>query len=240
MKCGTSSLYSYLSHHPQVVPPNRKEIHFFDNNYEKGVGWYRSHFPSVFKVKLGKYVTGEASPYYLYHPCVAKRISEVAPNVKLIALLRDPVDRAISHYWHEVNKGREDLRMEEAFEREEERLGDEKKKLKKCDGYHSFNHQHFSYLDRGNYVGQIEKFSGKFPEENILLLKSESLFYNTKKTFRDVEDFLGIDRVEMDIGETRNEGEYGKEVPRHVRGRLEAYYRDQKAEIEENFGIRFE
>jgi hypothetical protein len=240
MKCGTSSLYFYLASHPQVITPTRKEIHFFDNNFEKKVGWYRSHFPSIAKMKSGIYITGEASPYYLYHPHVARRIYQTIPNVKLIALLRNPVDRAISHYWHQVNKGREDLPMEEAFEVEKERISADKERLKKEKQYYGFNHRHYSYLDRGKYVGQIERFERRFSSDQILILKSEELFFNAKETIEEVEDFLGIERAEMEVGETRNKGEYGREAPKHVRDRLAAYYRDQKAQIEEKYGIRFE
>lgn len=240
MKCGTSSLYFYLASHPQVLTPTRKEIHFFDNNFEKGDGWYRSHFPAIAKMKFGGYVTGEASPYYLYHPHVAGRIYRKIPSVKLIALLRNPVDRAISHYWHQVNKGREDLPMEEAFEVEKERINADKERLKKEKHYYGFNHRHYSYLDRGNYVGQIERFERRFSSDQILILKSEELFFNTKETIEDVEDFLGIEKAGMDVGETRNKGEYGREAPKCVRDRLTAYYRDQMAQIEEKYGIRFE
>jgi hypothetical protein len=188
----------------------------------------------------GEYITGEASPYYLYHPHVARRVFSVVPDPKLIVLLRDPVDRAISHYWHMVNSGREDLSIEEAFECEPERLEDEKYKLHSSEGYYSFNHQMFSYLDRGKYLEQIERFREYFDEGRILILKSERLFNETQDTYNEVTDFLGIDRHTLDVKETKNEGEYKRETPISILRRLEEYYSEQKAQIEEELGIRFE
>jgi hypothetical protein len=97
-KGGTSSLYSYLCTHPEVWPATKKEVHFFDNHFSETEEWYRSHFPSRLKLKLTGRITGEASPYYLFHPLAPRRMADVAPKAKLIMLLRNPVKRAISHY----------------------------------------------------------------------------------------------------------------------------------------------
>ena len=102
-RCGTSSLYSYLIEHPQIAPATRKELHYFDLNYAAGDEWYRSQFPQFpdtpFDGRLT--VTGEASPYYLFHPMAAERCASVVPDAKLIVMVRDPVERAYSHYHHE-------------------------------------------------------------------------------------------------------------------------------------------
>lgn len=239
-RCGTSSLYSYLTSHPQVIPASRKEVHFFDNNFDKGELWYRKHFPSVVRMLSGEYITGEASPYYLYHPHVARRISEVIQDPKLVVLLRDPVDRAISHYWLEVNQcENEDLTMEDAFEREDKRLKAEKERLILDEGYYSFNYQHFSYLDRGKHLQQIERFKRYFDEEQILVIKSESLFEETQSTYEKVTDFLNIERYILDLTDARNTGKYDRETPQQIRNRLEEYYSDQKVRIEEELGISF-
>jgi hypothetical protein len=108
MKSGTTSLYNYLVQHPNVLKGAKKEIHFFDWQYEKGLPYYRSQFPTqpykIFMRSFRKYefICGEASPYYFFHPHVARRVAQDLPHVKLIAILRNPVDRAYSHYWHWV------------------------------------------------------------------------------------------------------------------------------------------
>ena len=91
--CGTTSLYDYLAKHPNVLLSYVKEIHFFDHSYNKGLLWYRSFFP--LRIIKGKRMTGEASPYYIFHSHSAKRIAKTLPSVKLIVMLRNPVDRSI-------------------------------------------------------------------------------------------------------------------------------------------------
>jgi hypothetical protein len=151
-RCGTTSLYSYLIGHPYVASALQKEIHFFDLNFKKGVSWYRTQFP-----QLGEqgFITGEGSPYYIFHPHVPKRIFDTVPRAKLILLLRNPVDRAYSHYHHEVKLGVEPLSFEDAIDREEERLHGQGEKIIADESYYSFNHQHYSYLCRGVYAYQL-------------------------------------------------------------------------------------
>ncbi len=103
-RAGTSSLYYYLSQHPQILPAVRKELHFFDDHYRRGLGWYRSQFPT--RGARGT-ITGEATPYYLSHPHAPARIQRLLPQARLIVLLRNPVERAISHYFFEVSHQRE-------------------------------------------------------------------------------------------------------------------------------------
>src|SRR5437764_5111475 len=110
---GTTSLYHYLKTHPCVQLANTKDTHFFDKKFNKGLSWYRGHFPT----RLGKYytqrvrqqpfVTGEASPSYLFHPHAPGRVAQLLPSARLIVLLRNPVDRAYSQYFHAVKLGHE-------------------------------------------------------------------------------------------------------------------------------------
>jgi len=104
-KTGTSSLFNYLSMHPQVINSNKKEVHYFDKNFERPLNWYKQFFP--FKFIANNYTIGEATPDYLYHPFVAQRIYNTIPGVKLIIILRNPVERVISHYFQAVRKNNE-------------------------------------------------------------------------------------------------------------------------------------
>ncbi len=135
MRGGTTSLYSYLTEHPNIGPAYMKEVHFFDVYFHKGLPWYRAQFPSTVqkyyteRVQKQNFITGEASPYYLFHPHAPRRIARLLPHVKLIVQLRNPVSRAYSHYYHEVNGGHEKLSFAEAIDREEDRIGKETEKL---------------------------------------------------------------------------------------------------------------
>lgn len=191
-KCGTTFLHRILGWHPSVEPASAKELHYFDLNPGKGINWYRAHFPLSSPGRKREFITGEASPYYLFHPHAAARMVRTIPNVRLILLLRDPVDRAYSHYQHRVRKGIETLGFEEALEAEERRLDGELEKMMEDKLYNSYNHQHFSYLSRGIYVDQIKEWSSRFGSERMLVLKSEDLFDYPSHTLRRVLEFLGL------------------------------------------------
>lgn len=197
-RCGTTSLFQYLCQHPEVRPSTPKEVHYFSNNYLKGNTWYRSHFPlqsqktAVESKPDEKFVSGEATPYYLLHPLAPRRAAETVPHARLILLLRDPVKRAYSHYYHEVNMGVEPLSFEEAVRKEEERLEGEFDKLTGDETYRSFNYQHFSYLARGIYADQIKRWLKFYPLDSMLILNSDNLNRDPIKTFQTVTDFLGL------------------------------------------------
>src|SRR5438093_4320202 len=114
-RAGTTSLYRYLSRHPAVAPAVlAKGAHYFDTAFDRGLPWYRGHFPTRMtaeriRAREGTFATGEGSPYYLFHPLAAERIAAALPGVKLVALLRDPVERASSHWVHEAERGFEQL-----------------------------------------------------------------------------------------------------------------------------------
>lgn len=215
-KCGTTFLYHLLRQHPHVIPAAKKEVHFFDMRFHKGVKWYRSQFPTLERGQEPTIITGEASPYYLYHPHAAKRASEVVPHVKLIALLRDPIDRAFSDYHDKSRQGREPLTFEEAIEAEESRLRGEKEKMLADETYVSRNDRAFSYLSRGIYVDQLREWHKFFGEEQILVLKSEDMFSNITGTLKKVSNFLCLSDLSIDVpprSENRNEGQYAPMKP---------------------------
>lgn len=187
-RCGTTSLYNYLIDHPGVGAATRKEVHYFDLYYDKGLDWYLTNFPE----REAAAVTGEASPYYLFHPHAPRRVWQTMPHVKLIVLLRDPVDRAFSHFHHEVRLQRETLSFEEALATENERLRGEVDKILANENYHSFNHRHFSYLSRGVYADQLSAWTGLFPRDQMLLLRSEDLYKDPFAAFSRVTRFLGL------------------------------------------------
>src|SRR5690242_6983741 len=141
---GTTSLYHYLEAHPCIGPSTTKEIHFFDRRVNKGIAWYRGHFPTriekyyVERLHGRAFITGEASPSYLFHPHVPRRIAKVLPHTKLIILLRNPIDRAYCQYYHSLELGYETLSFEEAIQGEEERTAREREKMLKDEGYESY------------------------------------------------------------------------------------------------------
>jgi len=196
-RSGTTSLFYYLSQHPQILPSFTKEVHFFDgglnpeiDNFKKGLRWYRGHF----RLKIfctTDCVAGEASPLYIYNPLAPLRIKQHIENVKLIAVLRNPTERAISHYFHEVKKRREWLPPLQAFQEEERRMNE----VMTGNDYKSNAFIHFSYKKRGLYKEQLERYLRYFCREQLLILNSEVLFQDPQKFLRTVFDFLEVDRT---------------------------------------------
>lgn len=198
-KGGTSSLYHHLSCHPQVMEAYSKEIHYFDTQYRRGELWYRASFPHHVERRVrekslsARTVTGEATPYYLYHPHVPARIARDLPHVKLLVLLRHPTDRAFSHYHHVRRRDLETLSFEEAVAAESKRLREPKAKMGKDEFHNSTAHRDFSYVDRGIYVDQLERYAKHFSSRQILVLQSESFFRSPQANLDRVLEFLHLD-----------------------------------------------
>ncbi|MFZ4520871.1 MAG: sulfotransferase domain-containing protein [Bacteroidales bacterium] len=232
-KGGTSSLFNYLNQHPGVRLPKQKEIHFFDYNYNKGLQWYRNWFP--FLTFSGK-VTGEASPYYLFHPVVPRRVFCNCPNVKIIVLLRNPIDRAYSHYIMEVTKGFElSATFEEAIDMEEVRLAGEYERLIGEANDYSFNHQHFSYLSRGLYFEQIKEWMKYFPPHQFLFIRSESFFANTISELNKVFEFLNLPIISNVDLTPENSGSYAA-MKESTRGFLEKHFNEPNNDLKNLLG----
>ncbi len=242
-KAGTSSLHYYLCQHPQLLPACVKEVHFFDggldpyvDTYGKTQAWYRAHFP-LQRTKRADQKVFEASPLYIFNPLAPKRIVELVPRVKLIALLRNPVERAISHYYHETRLGHEALAIMEALEREEERLTPV---IERHD-YKDASFIHHSYKSRGCYHEQIERYVGCVPRDNLLIVGSEQFFAEPHETLRAVLQFVGVDSnfAVKDL-RRRNVGDNRKEVADGVREYLNAYFRTRNQMlydlVGENYG----
>ncbi len=181
-KAGTTALFNFMKGHPEISLSTEKELHYFSSNYEKGLEWYEGKF----RVKKGAKAIGEASPSYMYDERVPERIKSTLPDVKLIFILRHPVDRAYSHYWHRVNRsGSENLSFEEAIKRAIEA---EKKGVKEGE-----DAERISYLTRGKYAEHLERFKKVFPEERMLVLIHRDLKNKPEEVMRRVFEFIGVD-----------------------------------------------
>ena len=220
-KGGTSFLYYLLTRHPLVEPAARKELHFFDQPeyFDNGAEWYRRCFPRLSSKDGQRSITGEATPYYMFDPPVAERMAEVVPQARLIALLRNPIDRAFSHYQMQVKRGTEPLTFEEAIEQE-----------------------HSSYVSRGIYVKQLLRWFEFFSKEQMLILKSEDFFERPVETFKVVLNFLYLpdwqpDASELQLG--RHTGAYKRKMDPSTRRRLEAYFEPYNQRLYEYLDVDF-
>lgn len=218
MKCATSSFFSVLSEHPGIAPPFRKETHFFTKGYSRGTSWYRAHFP---KRGEGAALTGEATPDYLFDLSAPERVAELLPHAKLLVLLRDPVERAISHYHHEVRMGRETLELAEA-------LAVEEKRIEQARGTEAEQEVrlHASYAARGNYAGSLRRWLRHFDPSSFHVVDSADFQRDPGTELARATDFLGIARPShCPPARQRNAGSYAMppdDVIRDLRSRFEA------------------
>ena len=239
-KGGTTFLYDLLVKHPFVKSAKLKEIHYFDEHFARGLWWYRSHFPLqidryVARQKQQTFITGEASPYYMLHPHSLRRMADIIPHAQLIVLLRNPVDRAYSHYHHQVRKKRETLAFEDAIAAEASRLQGELEKMLEDESYFSFNHRHFTYLERGKYIEQLQSLEQFFDKRQILILKSEDLYGNTILSLKKVLDFLNLPEWTPKKLKALNVGRYSN-LERETRDKLQAYFAPYNQKLYEYLG----
>lgn len=179
MRSGTTSLARWLGEHPEVRVAPEKEIHFFDLHFDRGLDWYASRFRLRGDVPP---VLLEATQSYMYDPESLQRIAGVLPGVRLVAILRDPVDRAYSHYWLNRSIGRESLSFAEALSVESERLRSGNKEERFW----------FSYADRGSYLRQLDHIRTVLPNAPLMIIQFEQMRDQPLAVFRRVCRFLGI------------------------------------------------
>lgn len=173
MKAGTSSLYHHLRTHPEIFMPAQKELNFFNRDWHLGHRWYEAHFEEADPVQM----VGEASPNYTkahFWPETAERLASLAPEARLIYLLREPVERMRSNYLHQLAAGKENRPIERAL-REEEDLRTQ------------------DYIHTSRYGFQLERYMDHFDRRQILVASSDRLLHHTRDTVRDVFRFLGVD-----------------------------------------------
>lgn len=203
-RAGTTSLYQYLSTHPAVVPPRLiKGAHYFDLHFAEDLDWYRAHFPTrrrLARVAAGlgcRAVTGEGSPYYMFHPSIPDRIATTLPEVNVIVVLRDPVNRAWSQYQHEFARGYDQLSFEGALVAENERLEGEVPRLLRDPAYVSRSHVHHSYVGRGRYIEQIRRLHKALGADRVLVCEFGELKRDAQAVFNRVTDFLGLPKWQL-------------------------------------------
>jgi hypothetical protein len=210
-RCGTTSMYRTLSQHPAVLKAVlHKGVHYFDMNYGRSLGWYRAHFPLTATAARAAHGAGaaalafESSPYYMFHPLAAERIAADLPGVKLLVLVRDPVERAYSAHAHELARGFETEPFERALELEAGRLAGEAERIAAEPGYLSESHQHHAYRARGQYIDQLERLERLLGRDRILVIDSGDFFAKPEPVYDGVLDFLGLPRGEYPQFERHN------------------------------------
>ena len=250
VKGGTTSLFEYLMMHPNTIQPIGKEIDFFGEYYKRGVNWYKCCFPLKYqknkaeKSVSSKIITGEATPRYIDYPHAAKRIKALTPNAKFILLLRNPIERAYSHYVMNFNNGDENLEtlsFEEAIQNEEKRISGEYEKMIENENYYSWKYYDYGYLNQGIYAKKIKNWYKVFPKESLLILQSEKMFSEPKILFKRVLEFLNLPEYTLDKFEKFKPGNYSnaQKIQPEIRKKLEDYFENHNKELYQLLGEEF-
>lgn len=247
-KCGTTSLHEYLGEHPDVYLPFGKEIDFFDRLYSRGLNWYKTSFPNIVQKSFVKnfqkkeFLTGEATPRYIVHPHAVKRIHNTIPNGKFIILMRNPIDRAYSHYKMNLRNDYEYRSFEDALKFEKERIDGRYEKMIKNENYYSWDYDLYAYLEHGKYYEKIKKWYSVFPKEQFLIIQSENFQKNTSDVYKQVLKFLNLQEFELDeykFFKKRNYKENEK-IDSQLRKQLVEYFKPSNEKLYKLIGEKFD
>lgn len=225
-KSGTTTYHKILESQEEIFLANPKELHYFTLNYNKGEEWYNAHFNDKRQTEIG----GEITPFYLFHKEAAKRIYDYNKEMKIIILLRNPIERAISHYFHAKKRGFEKLDLQQALEIEDERLamGD------------SYSYQKHTYLSRSLYIEQIKRYESLFKPENILIMKSEDLFEKPVKSIEMTREFLGLERKTVSgAAKLENVGIYDNQVSQETKEWLQVRLKKTIETVDKKYRIKW-
>tara|TARA_B100000029_G_scaffold103718_1_gene94266 strand:- start:14004 stop:14876 length:873 start_codon:yes stop_codon:yes gene_type:complete len=241
VRSGTTSLFHYLGQHQCITSSAYDEIGYFDDNFHLGEHWYRSLFPTVFtknKIlkKHGKFLTYDVTPFYIYNPLVVERIKTYFPNSKIIACLRNPIDRAYSNYMIELQDGDTNLSFEERIQPEIELINNKKIKLDNkaflVDTYYN------NIIARGFYAEQLKHWYNSFPKEQLLMVSSEELSKNTHNTLNKIFDFLDLQNTEINDISKKNKREY-RAMKKETRDFLIELYKPHNEKLYDLIGRKF-
>lgn len=227
-KGGTSSLYYLLKQHPDVYLPTSKELHYFTTEYQRGHAWYEAQFVDA---RPGQ-ARGEITPYYLFHPEAPTRIHRYRPGILLIALLRDPVERALSQYFHARRHGFEQLELQAAIAAEADRLasGD------------PYSQQKHSYVSRSRYAQQLARYETQFGHDQLLVMRSEDLFQKPEECWMKLQHFLGLRPQQLNASLpwiNAGQGE-ASDVSDEIRAQLRRELSETAQSVHQRYGIHWD
>lgn len=243
-KSATTALFQYLLQHPSIFPPLTKQIHFFDRYYDRGIPWYKICFPYRWqkftrqKISKGNFVTGEATVHYMLHPLAPKRIAKILPNVKLIVMLRNPIDRAYSHYQMEYTNKNEVLLFEEALKTEPEWSRVEFEKMANDENYDSLKYPHRAYLSTGYYAQHLKRWFEYFPRNQFLIINNEEFLSDISKGYNQVLSFLDLENFDLPEYKKIHGRKYEK-MKIETREKLIEHYKPYNKELYDLLGKNF-
>jgi len=242
VRSGTTSLYHYLGQHPCIVSSAYDELGYFDDNYHLGINWYKSLFPTkstknkIIK-KHGKFLTYDVTPFYIYNPLVARRISESFPKAKIISNLRNPIDRVYSNYIIMLQDGDTNKTFEEMVQIAMDEINKNKSKLN--DEAYIVDTFYENILARGFYADQLEIWFEKFQKKQLLMIPSEDLAQKTDQVLTKVFEFLDLPYFKIKDFTRQNKREYHP-MKDETRKLLVEFYKPHNKKLFDMLGSKFD
>jgi hypothetical protein len=225
-KCGTTALHYQLEKHPQIALPNKEELHFFDDEeiFAKAISYDELH--GSFRPTSRATVAGESTPVYLYWRPAMERIWNYRRGVKLVILLRNPVDRAFSHWNMQRERGYETLDFLDAVNAEEKRQREAA----------PLQSRRFSYTGRGLYAGQLERVFKFFPRHLVKIARFDDLRNDFADTINSIFGFVGVKSLPNIRNKERNPIRYEREITSEERAQVYRLFENDIAELEKLLG----
>ena len=243
-RCGTTTIFKKLSEHPQVMrPPVEKGTDYYTLHSSRGNDWYRGNFPLRALANLQTRSTGpavafEACTYYMFHPFALQRLARDYPNIKLVAMLRDPVERAYSAYKHEYARNFEaESDFVRALDLEDSRLEGEYERMAADPDYESFSHRHHAYRRRGQYAEQLQRALRYFSPEQLHVMESEAFFADGAAEYAKLLKFLELAPWIPQDFEQFN-ARPGAPMPAEAHQRLTSHYMSHDEDLADLLGRR--
>jgi len=240
-RSGTTSLYHNLQKHPCIYASDHDHLGFFDDNFEMGVHWYKSFFPTTLlkhyvKFRRKYFMAYEVTAQYYRRPWAIRNILKLIPNVKLIAILRNPVDVAYSNYSNKF-PNLKDISFEDVIKKELQIIDQVKNEIEKND--HITSLMENLVLARGLYVYQLKRCLKHVPKNQILFLSTEELNNDHNKTFQVIFSFLNLPKYEIKY-EKKNIGQYSQKMNSETRKFLINFYKPHNKKLYELIGKNFD
>ena len=228
MKAGSTTLHQYINNHPNVIPASIKEVHYFDYYFGSDF-WYRSNFPKKEEMLKNKItcLTGDSTPQYLFHPLAPKRVFDLLPTIKILCVLRNPIDRAFSHYNHNVRNGNESLSFEDAIFQRDNKLDQEYKNLISNNDCDVVFYERYNYLNLGKYAEQLSEWFKYFPKDQFFICKTEDL---SSDMLTKAYEFLNLPNFDPGKMNPLNTGKYDN-MKSSTREKLSKFYEPENSKL---------
>ena len=241
-RCGTTSLYQHLPEHPCISKSPHDNMGFFNDNFHLGVNWYKSFFPTTFtrnkiKSKFGDFLAFDVTTKYMEEESTANNVYQTKPNMKIIIILRNPVDRAYSQYHLSVRQTAERRSFEDVVEENMNRLNKESHEHYEIKP--RFSAKEDNYLKKGLYALQLRYWLKIFPRENILIVSTEEFESNQQIIYNKIFEFLNISKFEVKNTKKMEKGNYPP-IKSETRNLLLDYFRQHNHELFELINMKFD